>query len=120
MAAAGAVYTPQRGDVIRLNFTPQSGSEQAGERPALVLSPREFNAIRGLAVVCPITSEVKGYPFEVVLPPNVGVTGVVLVDRVKSVDYAARGAIRIGSCPKAALGEVTGKLLVLVGVERRK
>jgi mRNA interferase MazF len=120
VAATNEVYTPQRGDIVRLNFTPQQGSEQAGERPALVLSPREFNAIRGLAVVCPITSQVKGYPFEVVLPPNVGATGVVLVDHVRSVDYEARGAVRIGSCPRATLGEVMGKLLVLLGVERRK
>lgn len=120
MAAADEVYTPQRGDIIRLNFTPQQGSEQAGERPALVLSPREFNAIRGLAVVCPITSQVKGYPFEVMLPPDAGAKGVVLVDHVRSVDYAARGAVRIGSCPKATLGEVTGKLLLLIGVNRRK
>ena len=120
MAASDAVYTPQRGDIVRLNFTPQQGSEQAGERPALVLSPREFNAIRGLAVVCPITNQAKGYPFEVMLPPNVAATGVVLVDHVRSVDYAARGATRIGQCPKATLGEVTGKLLVLIGVGRRK
>ncbi|HEY0071870.1 MAG TPA: type II toxin-antitoxin system PemK/MazF family toxin [Chloroflexia bacterium] len=120
MAASNAVYTPQRGDIVRLNFTPQQGSEQAGERPALVLSPREFNAIRGLAVVCPITNQVKGYPFEVMLPPNAGATGAVLVDHVRSVDYAARGATRIGQCPKATLGEVTGKLMVLIGVERRK
>lgn len=120
MAPADTLYIPQRGEIIRLNFNPQQGSEQSGERPALVLSPREFNAIRGLAVVCPITSQVKGYPFEVMLPPNAGATGVVLVDHVRSVDYAARGATRIGHCPKATLGEVTGKLLLLIGIERRK
>ncbi len=120
MAATETGYTPQRGEIIRLNFTPQQGSEQSGERPALVLSPREFNAIRGLAVVCPITSHVKDYPFEVMLPPNAGATGVVLVDHVRSVDYAARGATCIGHCPKATLGEVTGKLLLLIGVARRK
>ncbi len=119
MAVAETPYTPQRGDVIYLNFSPQEGSEQAGQRPALVLSPREYNAIRGLAVVCPITSEVKGYVFEVPLPPNVGATGVVLVDHVKSVDYKARGAVRLGTCPRSTLGEVIGKLLVLLGVPRK-
>jgi mRNA interferase MazF len=103
-----------------MNFSPQQGSEQAGIRPALVLSHREYNALRGLAIVCPITSEIKGYPLEVRLPPNVGASGVVLVDHVKSVDYAARQARRIGQCPKSVLGEVIGKLLPLLGVERRR
>ena len=98
-----------------MNFSPQHGGEQAGERPALVLSHRAYNPLRGLAIVCPITSEIKSYPFEVRLPPNVGAHGVVLVDYVKSVDYAARQARRIGQSPKSVLGEVIGKLLPVLG-----
>src|SRR5947208_646720 len=83
-------YVPRRGDVIRLDFHPQRGHEQAGRRPALVLSPTEYNRTVGLAVVCPITGEKKGYPWEVEIPDNPFVSGVVLADQVKSLAWRER------------------------------
>ena len=84
-------YCPKRGDVVWLTFSPQAGHEQAGPRPALVLSPEPYNRKVGLALLCPITSQVKGYPFEVALPPEAKVKGVVLSDRMKSLDWRERG-----------------------------
>ena len=85
-------YVPDRGDIVWLNFTPHAGHEQAGYRPALTLSPRDYNARTGLALFCPITSQVKGHPFEVSLPPGGPVYGVILTDQVKSLDWRERGA----------------------------
>ncbi len=85
-------YVPSRGDVVWLTFNPQSGHEQAGRRPAVVLSPRAYNAKVGLAIFCPVTSKVKGYPFEVALPEGFAVQGVILADQVKSLDWRARRA----------------------------
>lgn len=87
-----SAYVPERGDIVWLNFTPQAGHEQAGHRPAFVLSPSSYNGKTGLALCCPITSQVKGYPFEVGLPARGVVTGVVLADQVRSLDWQARGA----------------------------
>lgn len=81
---------PERGDLVYINFSPQSGHEQSGERPAIVVSPHEFNMMTGFAVVCPITSKQKGYPFEVPLPDELKITGAVLADQVKSLDWRAR------------------------------
>jgi mRNA interferase MazF len=105
---------PERGDIVWLNFTPQSGHEQAGTRPALVLSSREYNAFLGLAQVCPITSKIKGYPFEVRLPENLQVNGVVLADQAKSVDWRARDAKKVDECPRPIMAEVLSKLLVVL------
>jgi mRNA interferase MazF len=80
-------YVPQRGDIIWLTLSPQLGHEQAGRRPALVLSDAQYNAKVGLAVVCPVTRQVKGYPFEVPLPAGCAIEGVVLADQVRSVDW---------------------------------
>ncbi len=88
-------YVPDRGDLVMLDFTPQSGHEQAGRRPALVLSPSRYNAAAGLALVCPITSRQKGYPFEVALGKSGPVTGVILADQAKSVDWRARQAEKV-------------------------
>ncbi|MGH8588873.1 MAG: endoribonuclease MazF [Gammaproteobacteria bacterium] len=87
---------PERGDVVWLNFTPQAGHEQAGHRPALVLSPASYNRKTGLMLCCPITSQVKGYPFEVAVEGNASVSGVILADQVKSLDWRARQAKRKG------------------------
>lgn len=106
---------PDRGDVVWLRFNPQAGHEQAGQRPALVVSPVAYNRRVGLALFCPITSQVKGYPFEVALPASLGVEGVVLSDQVKSLDWRARGARRIGKAPAAVTDEVLGKLSTLLG-----
>jgi mRNA interferase MazF len=83
-------YVPDRGDLVWLEFTPQAGSEQRGRRPALVLSPKSYNGKVGLALFCPLTSKVKGYPFEVELPDGYAVRGVVLSDQLKSLDWRSR------------------------------
>ena len=107
-------YVPERGDLAWLSFHPQAGREQTGHRPALILSPLEYNRAVGLAVVCPITNRAKGYPFEVALPPDLEVTGVVLADHVKSLDWRARRARRAGSAPSSVMAEVLGKLHALL------
>ena len=86
------VYVPERGDVVRVSFNPQAGHEQAGWRPALVLSPKAYNGRVGLTLFCPIISQVKGYPFEVQIPEGFPITGVILSDQVKSFDWRARKA----------------------------
>ena len=113
----GAAHAPERGDVVWLEFNPQAGSEQAGRRPALVISPKSYNKKVGLALVCPITSRSKGYPFEVELPRDMGATGAVLCDQIKSLDWRSRRATRIGSFPDALMQEVTARILALVDPE---
>ncbi len=85
-------YVPDRGDVVWIDFTPQAGHEQAGRRPGLVISPAAYNGKVGLALLCPITSQIKGYPFEVAIPAGVKMSGVVLSDHVKNLDWRARRA----------------------------
>jgi mRNA interferase MazF len=85
-------YIPGRGDVVWMNFSPQAGHEQAGRRPALVLSPKNYNQATGRFMVCPITSQVKGYPFEYLLPPDCPIKGVVLADHMKNQDWKERNA----------------------------
>ena len=108
-------YVPKRGDVVWLHFNPQAGHEQAGRRPALVLSPSAYNGRVGLALLCPITSKAKGYPFEVPLPEGFSVTGVVGADQVKSLDWKARKASRIGAVPQEVVAEVVRRLQPLLG-----
>ena len=108
-------YTPERGDVIWISFNPQAGHEQAGRRPAVVLSPKAYNGKVGLAILCPITNQVKGYPFEVVLPQEVDVTGVILSDQVKSLDWRVRRAEFKESLPAEVIDEVLAKLGTLLG-----
>lgn len=110
-----APYAPERGDIIWLNFTPQSGHEQAGRRPALVMSPGAYNRKVGLALVCPITSKVKGYPFEVEIPPGLQAQGAILCDQIRSLDWRARQAERCCPAPVAVVEEVTAKVLTLIG-----
>ena len=109
-----AGYVPESGDLVWLTFDPQSGREQAGRRPALVLSPKIYNAKSGLALACPITNQAKGYPFEVAIPAGHGITGVILADHVKSVDWKARRAEKLGRCPTEAVEEVRAKLAPLL------
>ena len=87
-----APYIPDRGDIVWLNFSPQAGHEQAGRRPALVLSLKSYNDTTGLALLCPVTTAAKGYPFEVPLPLGGAIVGVVLSDHIKSLDWRARQA----------------------------
>lgn len=103
MTARRDLFVPDRGDAVWLEFTPQAGHEQSGRRPALVLSPRAYNARVGLALVCPITSRAKGYPFEVEVPEGLGIAGVVLADQVKSLDWVARRAEFIEALPLAVV-----------------
>lgn len=107
-------YIPARGDIVWLEFSPQKGHEQAGRRPALCISPLEYNKKVGLAIFCPITSQKKGYPFEVQLPSTTAVTGVILADHVKSFDWKEREAAYICSLPDKQLKEVLNKLRVLI------
>jgi mRNA interferase MazF len=107
-------YCPKRGDVVWLTFNPQTGHDQAGHRPALVLSPESYNHKVGLALVCPIRSQVKGYPFEVRLPEGCSVSGVALADQVKSLDWKARRASWCCSLPDDVVHEVLNKLGTLI------
>ena len=109
-----ATYIPDRGDLVWLEFTPQTDSEQAGRRPALVISPKAYNAKIGLALFCSVTSRVKGYPFEVALPEGIGVVGVVLADRLKSLDWRARKAKLIKRASSDVLAMVTARILPLL------
>ena len=110
-------YIPERGDVVWLEFNPQAGHEQAGHRPALVVSPKAYNEKVGLALFCPITPNVKGYPFEVVLPEKYKVSGAILSDKIKSLDWRVRKAKWIACVPRNVLEEVLAKILTLLGFE---
>lgn len=105
---------PRRGDVVWITFNPQAGHEQAGRRPAVVLSPVAYNRKVGLALLCPITSQVKGYPFEVAVPGGLPVTGVVLADQVKSLDWQARDAEFVCALPSATVREILQRIGVLL------
>ncbi len=107
-------YVPDCGHCIWIDLNPQSGHEQAGRRPALVLSPASYNRLSGLALICPITSRKKGYPFEAPLPENDPVSGVVLSDQVKSVDWRTRKGTFIGIASDSVLTEVREKIRVLI------
>ncbi len=107
-------YVPERGHVVWLNFTPQSGHEQAGKRPAFVVSPATYNKKVGLALFCPITSQIKGYPFEVIIPAGNKILGVILSDQVKSLDWHARNAKYIQKLPLNVSEEVISKLATLI------
>ena len=108
-------FTPDRGDLIWIDMNPQAGHEQSGRRPALVLSPAAYNGRTGLAVLCPVTSRRKGYPFEVELPDSGAVAGVVLTDQVRNLDWRARKATSGGRAPAVVVEEVLGKLRTLIG-----
>jgi mRNA interferase MazF len=109
-----AAYVPERGHLVWISFDPQAGHEQAGRRPALVLSPGAYNGRIGLALVCPITSRLKGYPFEVRLPPGLPISGTILADQVRSLDWRARRAAYVGVAPSDVTAEVTSRVLPLV------
>src|SRR5437588_7582130 len=110
-------YVPRRGDVIRLDFNPQKGHEQAGRRPALVLSPTEYNRAVGLAVVCPITNQKKGYPWEVEIPYGPYVSGAVLADQMKSLDWRERKAEFMCTPVAGILEDVVEKAFALLSPE---
>jgi mRNA interferase MazF len=99
---------------VWIDFSPQPRSEQAGRRPAVVLSPAAYNRKVGLALLCPITNQVKGYPFEVVIPEGLQVTGVILADQLKSLDWRRRNAAVIAPLPEETVTEVVGKISALI------
>lgn len=105
---------PDRGDIVSLQFDPQRGREQAGRRPALVLSPYSYNAKVGLAILCPVTSHAKGYPFEVALQKGMKTKGVILSDHLKSLDWQARGARIIERVPPSVLADALAKVELLL------
>lgn len=106
---------PDRGHLVWVSLDPQSGHEQAGRRPALVLSPAAYNGPVGLALFCPVTSHAKGYPFEVPLPGGLAVSGVVLADHVKCLDWRSRRAEYVGTAPEPVVAEVVRRLGLLLG-----
>lgn len=107
-------YVPSRGDAVWISFDPQAGHEQAGRRPAIVLSPQNYNHKVGLCLLCPITNKVKGYPFEVLIPSGLPATGVVLSDQVKSLDWRVRKAEFIAKLPEPVITEILKKLKALL------
>ena len=115
---SGAAYQPERGDFIYLDFTPQAGTEQTGRRPALVLSPRDFNIALGLAAVCPITSTTTGSNFEVPLPRGAKLTGVILSHQFRTVDWIARNADFHSKANAELLWDVLGRIGAILAVER--
>ena len=107
-------YVPDTGDIVWVQFNPQAGHEQAGHRPALVLSPAAYNKARGMMICCPMTSQINGYPFETIVsrtPPSA-----VLVDQIKSIDWKARGAKKKGAASLAIIAEVRAKVSALLGL----
>lgn len=109
-------YVPDSGDLVWLTFDPQAGHEQRGRRPALILSPRAYNSKARLAIACPITSHVKGHPFEVPLPAGRKIAGVVLADHVKNLDWQARRAVFEAKAPADIVTDVRERLRVLLGL----
>jgi len=107
-------YVPRRGDIVWLSFDPQAGHEQAGRRPAFVVSPEAYNRKTGLFLACPVTSKVKGYPFEVALPENRDVGGVILADQIKSLDWKARRAKFAAAMNEDLVSEVIALILPLI------
>jgi mRNA interferase MazF len=107
-------YVPERGDVVWITLNPQAGHEQAGRRPAVVLSPGAYNGKVGLALLCPVTNQVKGYPFEVLIPEGLAVSGVILADQVKSLDWRAREVELACKLSAETMQEVLQKAAVLL------
>lgn len=107
-------YAPDRGDAVWICFSAQAGHEQSGRRPALVLSPVAYNRKVGLAIFCPITSQIKGYPFEVVIPQGLKVTGAILSDQARNLDWKLRDAELITKLPTSVTVEILKKLRTLL------
>lgn len=107
-------YIPERGDLVMLSFDPQAGKEQAGMRPALVISPKAYNEKVGLAICCPITTKVKGYPFETSLDSESKTKGVILTDHLKNLDWKVRKALFLEKVSRPILDEVIVKIGALI------
>ena len=107
-------YVPDRGDLVWITFNPQAGHEPSGRRPAVVLTLKSYNGKVGLALLCPVTSQVKGYPFEVAIPEDLPVNGVILSDQVKSLDWKARNAQKACSLPEETIKKVLIRVKALI------
>ena len=116
---SGNRYVPERGDVVWLSFDPQAGHEQAGRRPAVILSPSIYNRSAGLALAVPVTSQAKGYPFEVAIPSGLPVAGVVLADHLKSIDWAARKAEYRCTLPVDVVSSILARASLLLAAGQR-
>ena len=108
-------YIPDRGDIVWINFTPQVGHEQRGKRPAIILSPKIYNEKTSLCICLPITSKIKGYPFEVELPKDLPIEGVILSDQIKNLDFVAREVSFICKVPPLVVKSVQKNILALIG-----
>jgi mRNA interferase MazF len=117
LATKSGDYCPEAGDFIWIDLDPTMGDEQSGRRPAIVLSPQTYNAAAGLCVICPITSRVRGYPFEARLPDAEGFNGVVLADQPRSISWQKRPIRPAGKAPDAVLTEVRERLAALLGID---
>lgn len=107
-------HYPERGDIVWVDMNPQAGHEQSGRRPAIVISPGRYNSKVGLAIVCPITNQAKGYPFEVAIPDGFKIKGVILADQLKSIDWTARNMELIFKIPGSVVEEVQAKILAII------
>ena len=107
-------YVPRRGDAVWISLNPRAGHEQGGRRPAIVFSPESYNGRVGLAILCPVTDQIKGYPFEVAIPPGLAITGVILSDQVRSLDWRARRAEFIAALPNDTIIEALQKIGALL------
>jgi mRNA interferase MazF len=107
-------YVPERGDVVWMMFGPQTGHEQSGRRPAVVMSSSIYNGKTGMALCCPITSHIKGYPFDVLVPTGLKISGAILADHIRNTDWKLRRAEYLCKLSDKALEEVTGKILALL------
>jgi len=112
-----APFVPERGDIVWIQFDPQAGHEQAGHRPALVISPSTYNRIVGLGLFCPLTTRIKGFPFEVLLPPGLPASGAILSDQVKNLDWRARKAKFLCNAPADVVDEVLERILSLIDTD---
>jgi mRNA interferase MazF len=110
-------YIPHRGDFVWLQFNPQAGREQAGRRPALILSPLRYNEKVGLALACPVTSKVKAYPFEVPVPDGLEVEGAILSDQIRNIDWKQRKAKLISRAPDQLINEVLARIYAILEYE---
>ncbi len=106
-------YIPDKGDLVWINFTPRSGHEQAGKRPAIIISPKKYNKKTSLCIACPVTSKIKGYPFEVIVEGK-KISGAILVDQIKSLDWKARRVSFIERTKNSCYAELEGKLQSLL------
>ena len=111
-------YIPDRGDVVWINMNPQAGHEQAGRRPAVVLSPYSYNAKVGLALFSPVTNQIKGYPFEVIIPEGFKITGAILSDQVKSLDWKVRNVEFFDKIPESVILEILTKFTTLLRIDK--